>query len=314
MNKDHLHQDAIFNTAMEMDYTSLAFELIMNEPDFWVTAARWLTEINKPQVGNSPYQISAKKMSKVISLLTAQPSNKACDAPYEDFVVVAHDFLATASNFMLNAQRQAALEMANSPVGLPTYSPSAAPSRFTSASELLASFNEQVRQENSWGLTEEETGALATFSERGEFPFSLVDPQHLYFQPETGSPIASFENMKDKNQLKILMACLLKERSLDALFEAVSEAQLPGSNISRAATGCTGEEIVASYIKSKAFKDAFSWDWRAIQSAAGKKILAQYNPSNGAEISYTTIADPVQEYRDPEDKSVNLDAGSTMSF
>jgi hypothetical protein len=293
-------KDRAFSDALDLDYSGVAFETMINEPDFWETANRWLATSNTNQE-SSVYQLNSKRVSKVISLLTAQPSNSACNQHYEQFVITAHDFLAQGARQLMNdaQHNKEAIKTLNLPTPEAPYLPPLAMQ--TTPEAWLKLLSDQVQSTNTWLLHEMDIAALASLADKGHFPLSLIENPYLYTDPATGNPVATLNNMRDQNQLILIFAVMQNPATLNQIFNKALEEQFPDQHLAWQETGMTGHETVAACVNNNLFKDSFDWDWRTLRAQAVEKIMAAIDLKNHQpEVEYSVIESPETEYRDPE--------------
>lgn len=307
-NKEKNDQDVIFNAALASDYVSDAFEMVVNEPDFWITASRWLGETNKPHSEGETYSLNEQKVSRIISLLTAQPANPACDEPYESFVLGAHDFLLTASSFMLNAKKEAAMELKNHKVRMPSKPVTMSFSADVSPSDFMNSIESQLSKSNKWSLGQKELAMLSMLSQKGEFPISIIDPENLYFNSTNASKVPSIDNIANKDQISDIMGCLINPQMLEVLFDAAADRMYPGSGIKFIASDYLPEEVIAIGVDNDDFKRMFSIDWKSFEVTASDKIEKNVSDLLPSVPIYTKVMDPLTEYKDPDVKSRSSDS------
>ena len=314
MKNDLTEKDRIFSEAIDLDYSSVAFEVMVNEPDFWETAARWLKFANTPR-RDTLYQMTPKRVSKMISLLTAQPTNSACNAHYEQFVIAIHDFLAQGARHLLNETQINQEHIRQSGLTTPTTA-FVPPIKVTmSADALFTSLSDQVTKTNAWVLSDADCDALASLATQGEFPIQLIEPNNLYTDPNTGNPIPTLTNMKHPEQLVTIFAMLLNQPALEQLFNHALNNQFPGLSMSLSDTQMNAEEALACCINNTTFKDAFDWQWEELRNQGVAKILTTKDRLEAIpEVVYSEIESPLAEHQDTIEKEDVICENAQISF
>lgn len=305
MDKDtNRDKDAIFNGSLSNDYSSDSFEIVVNVPDFWVTASRWISKANKNQNDNDIYEITPKKISRLISLLTAQPVNAECDKPYEDFVIAAHDFLLASSEFMLNAKKEKELNFSRAELSLPNRPLDLSYENPIECADIISDLNRQVKEKNTWSLGPDHIENFSAMAKKGEFPLFLISPENIYHSQKSGERIASIENIENIEDLTKIMACLLHPEMMGVLFDRCVQVLYPGANPTFDKDRYTFEEIISIGIESDLFKSAFKVDWDEAKLSVAEKIQEDVAKLSPDEPVYTQIKDPEVEYKDPAEKAL----------
>jgi len=307
-------KDRIFSEAIDLDYSSVAFEVMVNEPDFWETAMRWLGTTNTVKAQGETYHLSSKRVSKLISLLTAQPSNPACNQAYEQFVIAVHDFLAHATRHLLNDIEQKKALINSSELETPTVGHIAVPHSTVpplDRQSLMTALSDQVSRKNTWSLDEHTLNSLMTLAEIGDFPLELIDPVHVHTDPVNGNPIASIHNMDDKRQLKAVFSLLMNENVLEQYFKTAVNNHFPGIDLQRNDLQLTAHETLACCIENPVFKNAFDWNWEELRNQGVSKILPAIDALKSTpEVIYSEIESPSVEYLDPQEEAIETETAA----
>lgn len=314
MKHDLAEKDRIFSEAIDLDYSSVAFEVMVNEPDFWETAARWLKLANTPR-RDTLYQMTPKRVSKMISLLTAQPSNSACNAQYEQFVIAIHDFLAHSARHLLNENHLNQEHIRQSYLAIPTNAFVPITEEPVSAEGFINGLVDQITKTNSWVLNEADSAALANLAIQGKFPIQLIEPDNLYTNPNTGNPVPTLTNMKHPEQLVTIFATLLNQAALEQLFDHALKNQFPGLSMTLSDTQMNAQETLACCINNTVFKDAFDWQWETLRTQGATKILAAKDRLESTpEAVYSEIESPLVEHQDSIEKEDIISENPQISF
>lgn len=302
ISEQDIEIDRIFSESLDLDYASTAFELLVDTPDFWVSATRWIQACNHQQPESSPYHLNESRVSKIVSLLTAQPHNPSCAALYEQFVTASHDFIVYSAKAALNMHRDNDKTLGSVQMEMPSerfYKDDEERSRFEfgevpspdTARSFIEEISGEISKKNTWSLTDDRIDTLKSLLAHQMFPVDIINTPYLFTNPDTGTPIVSYRTVENKEiALPILMSALLEP----GLAEQITSSTLSGKDAEKFERhDLSPVEKLSIIMKDSTFLSHFDFDWNKTRERATQKMADIDNTVEPVTQVEQTVADDV---------------------
>lgn len=256
-----LEKELQFKKALDMDFLVDTLDLLIEQPDFWSTAFRWVTKANSVDSDKEIYSLTPETASRLILLVSGSPLNPECSEPYANFTMAAHDILVNTVRLAINLESENAADRARAKMQLPD---PAVPvpmgiTPIKTTEELLTSISSQLLTKSKWELSNTEVYALGNLVDQGQFPFALVKGPSRF--GEDNAPVATMRNVVDHDSIHTVMTGLLSPKIARSLLRQTLREQLPHLEESIPMVILSPVEAIAYSIPNSPILEAFDVDW-----------------------------------------------------